>query len=222
MKKLVGAFCLLIALGIAWYIFSNGGLDMDAARQKLAQKAQDAVVTNADPEDVAALALKAINLTQGEKGAELWRLKADWGNMRRRDNVMELEKPAFTYYMPPDNKVITITSLKGEIEQEEQRIRFIESVVATYDGRTLHAPEIVYFGKPREIVCPQGGRVEGEGYEGSARHIVWRMNKQLIEAVGDIDVLFENELISTRPEQAETPETAQKPAVKTSGDTHAK
>ncbi|MCC8194545.1 MAG: hypothetical protein LIP28_07870 [Deltaproteobacteria bacterium] len=118
MKKIIGALGVLLALGVGWYIFTDGTMSLGAAKKKLVQKAQDAVVSNADPEDVAALAMKAINLTQGEHGAELWRLKANWGNMRRKDNVMELEKPDFTYYMPPDNKAIFIVGDKGEIEQE--------------------------------------------------------------------------------------------------------
>ncbi|SBV93957.1 exported hypothetical protein [uncultured delta proteobacterium] len=214
MKKILGALSVFIALGIAWYIFSDGGLNLGAAKKQIVQTAQDAVVSNAAPEDVAALALKAISLTQGEHGAELWRLKADWGNMRRRDNVMELEKPHFTYYMPPDNKAVTITSSKGEIEQEEQKIRFIDSVVATYDGRTLHAPEMLYFGKSRELVCPQGGRVEGEGYEGSANRIVWRVNEQIIESLGNVDVSFENDIFTTQPEDAGTPGAHKRPGAK--------
>lgn len=193
MKKIVGALCVLIALGVAWYIFTDGTFRVDSAKRKLVRQAQDAVIKKADPEEVAALAVKAINLTQGEHGVELWRLKADWGNLRRRDNVMELEKPRFTYYMPPDNKAIAISSDKGEIEQEAQRIRFMESVVATYEDRTLHVDEMVYLGKERAIVCPQGGRVEGEGYEGSANRIAWYLNAGVLEALGDVNVVFDSE-----------------------------
>ena len=202
MKKLLGAACvLLIALGVAWYLLTDGAMNLDDAKKQLARTAQDVVISTADPEDVAALAMKAINLTQGEHGAELWRLKADWGNMRRRDNVMELEKPRFTYYMPPDNKAISIASDKGDIEQEEQVIRFLDAVIATYDGKTLYAPRMLYFGKPREIVCPQGGKVVGEGYEGIADRVVWRMNDQILEAVGGVDITFdsENDIFTSRP-----------------------
>jgi Uncharacterized protein conserved in bacteria len=206
MKKLFGVVCVLIAMGVACYFYFGGSVNPASIKKQLAQEAQDAVLNNAAPEEIAALALKAIQLTQGEQGVELWRLKADWGNMRRKDNVMELEKPSFTYYMPPDNKVVTIVANKGEIEQEQQIIRFIDSVVITYEGRTLHAPEVVYFGKPREIICPQGGLVQGQGYEGSAaRNIVWYMKNQVIEAVGDIAVLFDNDLFTPQPDNPETP-----------------
>jgi len=207
MKKFFGVVCVFIAMGVACYFYFGKSVNPASIKKQIVQEAQDAVLNNADPEDIAALAMKTIQLTQGEHGAELWRLKADWGNMRRKDNVMELEKPSFAYYMPPDNKVVTIVANKGEIEQEEQKIRFIDSVVITYEGRTLHAPEVIYFGKPREIICPQGGMVQGqEGYEGSAaRNIVWYMKNQIIEAVGDIAVSFDNDLFTAQPDDPETP-----------------
>ncbi len=193
MKKLIGALCAFIVLFIAWYLFTGGELSFDAAKKQIVRQAQDAIIKTADPEDVAALAMRAITLTQGEHGAELWRLKAEWGNMRRRDNIMELEKPRFTYYMPPDNKPVEITSEKGDIAQEEQIIQFIDSVVATYEGKILRAPQMTYYGKQREIVCPRGGDIQGEGYVGSADKIVRHVNEQEIEATGNVDFTYESE-----------------------------
>ena len=206
MKKIFGVVCVLIAFGVAWYYYTGGSSNPVSIKKRIVEEAQDAVLHNATPEEVAALAVKAIQLTQGEQGVELWRLKADWGNMRRRDNVMELEKPTFTYYMPPDNRAVTIVANKGEIEQETQKIRFIDSVVIAYEGRTLHAPEVVYWGKTREIVCPQGGQVHGQGYEGSAeQNIIWYMKNQIIEAVGNIFVSFDNELLVVQPDSPNLP-----------------
>lgn len=201
MKKKVGAVgVFLIAIGVAWLVFFDGMGTLTTTKKDLAKKVQDAVIETADPEEVVALAMKAINLAQGENGAELWRLKADWGNIRRRDNIMELENPRFTYYMSPDGKAVSIVSRKGEIEQEQQIIRFVDSVVATYEDRTLQAPLITYSGKPRELVCPQGGNVRGEGYEGRADRIVWQMNSEILEAFGDVVVMFEQDIFTSRPE----------------------
>ena len=200
MRKLVSVFSGLLLFVAAWYFFTDGTMHLDTAKKKLVQQAQDAVISNVNPDEVAALAMKAINLTQGEHGVELWRLKADWGNMRRKDNILELEKPRFTYYMPPDNKAITIASGKGDIEQTDQKIRFLDSVVATYDGRTLLAPQMIYFGKSREIHCPEGGSMEGEGYEGAADRVVLNMNAEIIEAFGNVDITFdaENDVLTPR------------------------
>ena len=218
MKKIIGVVCVLITLGFSWYFFGDGK-GLGSLKEQIIQEAQDAAISGANPDDVATLAMKAITLTQGEQGVELWRLKADWGNVRRKDSVMELEKPNFTYYTSPDNKPITIVAEKGEIEQEEQRIRFVNSVVATYEGRTLHAAEILYLGKSRELVCPQGGEVKGEGYEGSAsRTIVWFIKEQILESVGDITVMFENDLFTPQPETPESlPEAPRSSLVGTQG-----
>lgn len=217
MRKLFGAACvILIALGAAWYILADGASSFNAAKKEVVEKAQDAILNNATPEDVAALAMKAINMSQGERGMELWRLKADWGNVRRKDNVMELEKPRFTYYMPPDNKAISILSDKGDVD-EEQRIRFLDSVVATYEDKTLFAPEMHYVGKTREVICPRGGRVVGEGYEGTADEIVWHMNEHRIMASGNIDVTFESDadIFKSRQEPGDTRPAGETPGTET-------
>lgn len=180
------------AVVTAWFIFSDGTMSLEATRRKLVEKATDVVAEKANPEDVAALALKAINLTQGEKGIELWRLKADWGNMRRSDNIMELEKPKFTYYMPPDNDEVHIASLKGDIDQKSQRIRFLDSVVMTHADRTVTSDLVVYLGKTREMIFPGGALISGEDFDGKADRVVWLLNDKVITATGGIDITFKD------------------------------
>lgn len=194
MKKTVGiASIIAIAVSVGWYFFTDGAMSLNAAKRNIKQAAQDVVVAaGASPEDVAALAVKTINMTQGENGIELWRLKADWGNMRRNDDIMELEKPKFTYYMPPDNAEVTIASDKGEIDQEAQKIRFVANVVATLDGRVATAPLVIYQGKTREMVFPDGVEFSGAGISGKANRVVWRLQDKVIEAVGGIDMFFED------------------------------
>lgn len=192
-KRVIVVFCFCIfAVGTAWFIFTDGSLSIEAAKERILQQATDVVINKANPDDVAALALKAINLAQGEKGVELWRLKADWGNMRRSDDIMELEKPRFTYYMPPDNVEVRITSLKGDIDQSAQRIRFTDSVVMTHAGRTVLGDQVIYLGKTREMVFPQGARISSEDFAGEADRIVWHLNDKIIRATGNIDITFKD------------------------------
>lgn len=214
MKKSVGVLIGLVILAVvAWYLLTNGEMTFGSAKKKLMETAQDVVAANAAPEDVAALAMKAINLTQGEKGLELWRLKAEWGNLRRRDNIMELEKPRFTYYMPSDGTALTVHSASGDISQEEQKIRFVDSVVATYEENTLLAPEMIYMGKSREIICPRGGRVNGRGFWGSAETINWQMSNNILEASGSVDVFLDNEMFAREkgPEKTQTQPARRRP-----------
>lgn len=210
MRKITVVLLLfLVAVFTAWFIFSDGTMSLEATRKKLLEKATDAVAENADPGDVAALALKAINLTQGEKGVELWRLKADWGNMRRSDNIMELEKPKFTYYMPPNNDEVHIASLKGDIDQRGQQIRFLDSVVITHADRTLTSDRVVYLGKTREMVFPDGALISSEDFDGKAARVVWLLNDKVITATGGIDITFKDvekeQPVSTPTSSARTP-----------------
>jgi hypothetical protein len=196
MKKIFFAVCLVVALFAAWYMYTDGTMSLEAARRKIGKEAQEAVVQNASPEDVAALAMKAINMTQGEHGAELWRLKAEWGNVRRKDNIMEIGKPNFTYYMAPDHIPLNVTSEKGEVDQEEQKVRFVGSVVATYQDRVVKAPMMVYSGKKRKLVCPEGAKMTGaKNMAGSANRAVWDLNTKILNGFGEVDMTFENSAI---------------------------
>lgn len=212
MKKLFAAAAFLAVLAVGWYFFTDGTMSMKGAKKKLVREARDAALEHAAPEEVAALAMKAMNLTQGEHGAELWRLKADWGNMRRSDQILELEKPRFTYYMPPEHIELTIVSDKGEIDENEQKIRFVTNVVATYRDRRITAPSLVYFGKSREVVCPEGAEMTGAGMEGTANRVVWRLRDKVLEGLGDVDMTFENDKDIFSPEGRENENSAPKGA----------
>lgn len=200
MKKIFIALLCLVVPGAAWYIFTDGAMTLEGARQKLLRKARGVVTSaNIPSEDVAALAMKAIEMTQGEHGAEIWRLKAEWGNMRRNDEIMELEKPRFTYYMPPDGKAVVVVSDKGEINQDDQIVRFITNVVATHENRTVLAPLMVYAGKTRQVTCPQGGRVASPSLEGTADRIVWRLQDKILEGLGNVDMTFRDDTDTATP-----------------------
>lgn len=209
MKKVVSiAVLVAVAAGIGWYLFTGGAMSLDAAKKQFKRAARDAVVSSsASPEDVAALAVKAVDMTQGEKGFELWRLKADWGSIRRNDDIMELEKPKFTYYMPPDNVELKITSDKGEIEQEDQRIRFMDNVRAMFGERTVTANLILYEGKNRQVIFPTGAHITGASFDGTADRVVWRLQDQVVEATGDVDITFKNDQDVPGPEQQDTADT---------------
>lgn len=208
MKKIFFAVFAAVALLVAWYIYTDGTMNLKNARKKIIQEAQEAVVQTASPEDVAALAMKAVNMTQGENGAELWRLQAEWANVRRKDNIMELEKPNFTYYTAPDNVPLTVTSEKGEVDQEEQTVRFIGSVVATCQDRIVKAPVMVYSGKRRDLVCPEGADMAvADKMAGSANRIVWDLKTKILNGFGDVDMTFRNNAAFI-PAESDNPQNA--------------
>ena len=51
---------------------------------------------------------------------------------------------------------------------------------------------MVYFGKSREVVCPEGAKMTGTGMEGTANRVVWRLQDKVLEGLGDVDMTFEN------------------------------
>ncbi len=183
--------CLLLLVGGAAWYYLFGTSDFDQAKKNLKESAQNAVLSNAKPEDVAALAVKAIEMKQGEHGVELWRLKAEWGNVRQEGGLLELKKPKFTYLMPPDNAELQVTSEQGEVNQTTKIIRFIQSVVVTQGNNTLRAPIMVYNGTAKTLLFPQGAEFDGRGVEGTAANALWRLNDRVIDASDGVDMTWE-------------------------------
>lgn len=70
-----------------------------ADKKSILSDAVDAI-TDQDP---LALALKNIELTMGENGFEVWRLKAQWASMKEADGSIEVLKPQIVYSMDEQN-----------------------------------------------------------------------------------------------------------------------
>jgi hypothetical protein len=180
----------LLAGGLAWQL-RYGLPDFGQARKAVGNSVQNAVLGAVQPEDVAALAMKTLEMKQGEHGIELWRLKAAWGNVRQEGGMLELATPRFTYYMPPNNEELQVVSERGEVDQSAKIIRFVRSVVATYGNSTLKAPLMVYNGTAKTLIFPQGTDFAGPDMEGTARDAVWRLNDRVIDASGGVDITWE-------------------------------
>lgn len=58
-------------------------------------------------QDPLTLALKNIELTMGENGFEVWRLKAQWASMKESDGSIEVLKPQIVYSMNERNANVT-------------------------------------------------------------------------------------------------------------------
>jgi len=170
------------------------------------------VILAAEPDDQEAsssaldLALKAITLTQGGGGFELWRLKAEWANIQRQDDKIFLTNPRLTYFMREDDKVIYVQSESGDVDQQEQLLRFIDNVRVTQDDTILIGPLLIYDGKTNTMTMPEGAELAATGVQGSYNHLVWFIDTKRIETMGDVVT----HLASAVPEKGHTP-----PAVET-------
>jgi len=137
------------------------------------------------------LALKTITLSQGEGGFERWRLKAEWANIQKRDDIIFLIKPRLTYFME-DGKVIYVQSDSGDVEQKKQLLRFIDNVRATQDDKVLTGKILVYNGTAKTMTMPEGAELTATGVEGSGNHLVWFIDAQRIETTGDVTMHLES------------------------------
>ena len=137
------------------------------------------------------VALKDLKLTQGEKGEELWRLKATWANMLEASGYITVESPQLVYFIPPDAKELHVTSEKGDVNQKTQILRFIGKVYASQGNSTLTGDLLIYNGTARVMVFPDGGAFHGDAVSGDAAKVLWRMRDQVIEGSGGVSVVIE-------------------------------
>ncbi len=137
------------------------------------------------------LDLESIELSQGEGGFEIWRLKAEWANMQRVDGKITVDRPKLTYFLPPpDSGEMYIISDTGDIDQKEQILRFIRNVRVWGETYVMTGNLLVYSGRERSMTLPEGGDFSGEGIRGKAPLVRWRMNDKIIAAEGGVSVEF--------------------------------
>ena len=162
-----------------------------------------AAVMVADGEEPAPLdlALRAITLTQGEGGFELWRLRAEWGNIQRQDDKIFLVEPRLTYFIE-DGSVIYVQSDSGDVDQKEQILRFIDNVLVTQDDTILTGRLLIYDGAARTMTMPEGAELDSATMRGSGNHLVWFMDTKRIETTCNVVIHLE----SAAPEEGHTPQ----------------
>ncbi len=202
MLKRLGLAAILVAAVLAGVHF------WPDAEQPPAQAPQDirrpSSTGEGEKTDSVSLALKAITLSQGEKGLEIWRLKASWAGMAQKDGLISVEKPRLVYYMPPDNQELHVDADTGDIDQKNQILRFVGHVSATLEDRSLTGGLLVYNGADKTMTFPEGASFHNPDMSGSANRVVWRMEDRVVEAEGDIQIEFQQSpagILSPAPKQ---------------------
>lgn len=187
LKKFFFVFCVCAALaGVSLYYLLSGktpaGQDATGSTDSLSDLKNEAALN---------LALKSISLSQGEGGAELWRLKAEWAGLQKSEDLLVVEKPRLTYFMKEDGKVMHVSSENGNIERKTHIIRFIDKVHITQDDKAFDGELLVYNGTQKSMNFPGGGKFSGKGLSGSAETITWFLDRRQVTAEGDVSVYFE-------------------------------
>lgn len=132
-------------------------------------------------EDAIGLALKGINLVQGEKGLELWRLKASWASLSEEDGHINLEKPDIVYRVGDGEVPLLVTADKGYVEQDQQFLLLRDNVVCIYEAYTLYATLMTYDGTTRTMTFPEGAHIENDKSKGFAQILTWYLDANRVE-----------------------------------------
>ncbi len=98
-------------------------------RKALESAMTGGVTDSATLEEAVGVAMKGIELVQGEKGIELWRLKATWAQLRQSNNVIDVDSPDLVYQMD-GGRQLRIVAQKGEVQQQVQLVRMWDDVHA--------------------------------------------------------------------------------------------
>lgn len=203
---------IAVIVALTWYVLIRDDTSIKDTSEQV-HTAADALLQSADDaDDVVDLAIKTISLSQGEGGFELWRLKAEWANMRRSDDLIIVEQPRLTYNMREEGQVLYVQSRTGDIYQKDQILRFIDDVHVTQENKIITSSLLVYNGNEKTMTFPQGCQFIDTGVAGSADTLVWHIDSQRIVGEGNIDVLLEGSSTVVLPESQQVEDSENTPA----------
>lgn len=184
------------------------------------------------------LALQGVSLFNGEKGAELWRLKATWAHLSQEGNEINVESPVVRYTMgdpvpaPADSATSTtsptsITSPadapttagdfldvkadKGRVTDNQRHVTLWDNVEVKRFDDVVTGPRLNYDSTTRVMVFPEGAAMESDRAAGRADVLTWDLGDNVLVAEGGVDVI-----LKPRPETVPDPAPApvvQEPAV---------
>lgn len=155
-------------------------------------------------EEVAGLAIKGINLFQGNKGLELWRLKASWAHMSQNGETIDVDKPVVRYALGdgsagnPDDDVLDVKAELGRITDNQRFLTLWDDVVITRFDDTITAPRMNYDADKRLMTFPEGAALESPTAAGTAKLFTWDLANNVMH--GSEGVLV---ILKPRPETSQ-------------------
>jgi LPS export ABC transporter protein LptC len=158
-------------------------------RKALESAISGGVTDSATLEEAVGVAMKGIELVQGEKGIELWRLKATWAQLRQSNNVIDVDSPDLVYQMD-GGRQLRIVAQKGEVQQQVQLVRMWDDVHATHDRHELFSSLMVYNGTSRTMYFPEGARIEGQSLSGNATRLEWDVAADVLRGSDGVSLLL--------------------------------
>lgn len=181
---------LLILLAVAVAAGGAAAWNWQAGVRKALETAMSGEAPSSSTlEEAVGVAMKGIELVQGEKGIELWRLKATWAQLRQSNNIIDVDKPDLVYQMD-GGKQVRIVAQKGEVQQQVQLVRMWDDVHATHERHELFASLMVYNGTSRTMYFPEGARMAGQSMSGNATKLEWDVAADVLRGSDGVSLLL--------------------------------
>lgn len=138
------------------------------------------------------LALEGINLFQGDKGAELWRLKASFAHLSQDGSDINVDQPRVRYTLgdPGSTDFLDVVAAKGRIADHQRVITLWDNVVVTRADQRLRAPRLNYDAATRMMVFPEGAQLDAPGYVGQATIFAWSLATNIMHGDKGVEVLI--------------------------------
>lgn len=141
-----------------------------------------------DDAEAISVAVRGIVLTQGEKGEEAWRLNATAASMDQENGQVSINQPHITYYLKRENRILTIKSHKGFLNQADSIIELKDEVRVEEAENILTTNEAIYDGNGHMLDLPKPLEFFNPMFTGSANTANWDLNNDIINAAGNINV----------------------------------
>lgn len=203
---LITALVALLAGG--WYVAKRGGettligrlLDVankGGIKSLDGAKLQGNATQSGNPlEEVAGLAIKGINLFQGNKGLELWRLKASWAHMSQNGDTIDVDKPVVRYALGegsasnPNDDVLDVQAQLGRITDNQRFLTLWDDVVITRYDNVITSSRMNYDANKRLMTFPEGAALESPTASGTATFFTWDLSTNEMHGSGGVLVVL--------------------------------
>ncbi len=140
------------------------------------------------PESAVDLSLRGVELTQGEQGEEVWKLKARGAWYEQAGGVIQVSQPEIIYYLRSDRSELLVRSSRGVVSQQDRLARLWENVEIERNGGSIRSDLLIYNGTDHTLNMPGEARFDGPDLYGTASGVTVYLNDNVLRAEGGVDV----------------------------------
>lgn len=188
--KICIIICLILLLLIAFRYTretaSPADPEQEAAKNATLMDLELAEIT--EQQDAINIAVKGINLTQGESGEESWRLSAKSATLDQESGKINIISPDIIYFLKSQESKLLITSRLGKLDQAESYVELWDDVQIEESDNKLTSSKAVYNGKMHTVILPSPLQLLNPQFSGSADQAEWDLKSNVITASGNVQV----------------------------------